>query len=122
MFTKTALAAGAIIPMTCLMVDAFYWKDRFNLSEMKLNDLFMRIIKKGKTGVWYGKRLKELYGKGRGAPSDMPISEKTKFTTNSRQCIKINEKSSSKDWLTSPDIALFAYGFYNGSHLVNDQD
>ena len=95
--------------------DAFYWKDRFNLSEMKLNDLFMRTgLKKGKTGVWYGKRLKELYGKGRGAPSDMPISEKTKIYNEFKTVHqKLNEKSSSKDWLTSPDIALFAYGFYN---------
>ena len=95
--------------------DAFYWKDRFNLSEMKLNDLFMRTgLKKGKTGVWYGKRLKELYGKGRGAPSDMPISEKTRIYNEFKTVHqKLNEKSSSKDWLTSPDIALFAYGFYN---------
>lgn len=95
--------------------DAFYWQDRFEMSEARLAELLMRTaLKKGKQGVWYRKRLTELHGLGKSAPAEMPISEKTKiYQEYSKIRQKLEESIGNMDWEASPDVALFAYGFYN---------
>ena len=93
--------------------DSFYWQDHFKLSDLTFTNLLMRTaLKKGKTGVWYRKRIKELYGIGRHSAPD--TSERNRVYSEFKVVDqKLRERDPAEDWLTSPDIALFAYGFYD---------
>jgi streptogramin lyase/uncharacterized membrane protein len=95
--------------------DAFYWEANLNLSDAALTDLLLRTaMKKGNTSVWHRKQLVEMFGQGRALPEDTPEGAKDALEKEFQRVLsRLKERSFGKDWLTSPDVALFAYGFYN---------
>ncbi len=53
--------------------DEFYWEKEFGLTVADLTELYLRTaIKKGKIGVWYGKRFREILIDGRTTYKDAP--------------------------------------------------
>jgi hypothetical protein len=99
--------------------DEFYWEKEFKLTEDDLTDLYMRTaIKKGKVGVWYKKRFMEIFVEGRTKYMDAPQEIKDRIEAEFQamgQKLKERRDQAKSDWKGSPDVALFAYGFYNPS-------
>jgi hypothetical protein len=97
--------------------DEFYWKKEFKLTEDDLTDLYMRTaMKKGKIGVWYKKRFMEIFVDGRTNYIDAPQEVKDAIEAEFKaigQKLEVRRDQSESDWKGSPDVALFAYGFYN---------
>jgi hypothetical protein len=94
--------------------DEFYWEENFNIAIDKLSELYMRsAIKKGKIGVWYYSQIMEEYKRYMSATTDEERSiDGQRLNTLGRMIIPNSEKFQS-DWKGAPDVALFAYGFYN---------
>jgi len=99
--------------------DEFYWEKEFGLSEVDLADFYLRTaIKKGKIGVWYKKRFMEIFIEGRTTYKDAPQETKDQIEAELQAISeKLEERrnQAENDWKGTPDIALFAYGFYNPS-------
>jgi streptogramin lyase len=99
--------------------DEFYWEREFKLTEADLIDLYLRTaIKKGKIGVWYKKRFMEIFIEGRTTYKDAPQETKDQIEAELQTISeKLEERNNQteNDWKGTPDIALFAYGFYNPS-------
>ena len=99
--------------------DEFYWEKEFKLSDAELTDFYLRTaIKKGKIGVWYKKRFMELFFLGRAMREDTPQEVKDSLEAQFeavKNKLEQRKNLAESDWKGSPDIALFANGFYNPS-------
>ncbi len=99
--------------------DEFYWEKEFGLTVADLMELYLRTaIKKGKVGVWYGKRFREIFIEGRALYKDASQELKDVFELEFRvikERLQGRGEQLESDWRGAPDIALFANGFYNPS-------
>jgi hypothetical protein len=99
--------------------DEFYWEKEFGLSEADLIGLYLRTaIKKGKIGVWYKKQFMEIFIEGRTKYKDAPQENKDEIEAEFQavgQKLEERRNQAENDWKGAPDVALFAYGFYNPS-------
>ena len=101
------------------LVGVLYWEKEFGLSEADLIGLYLRTaIKKGKIGVWYKKRFMEIFIEGRTKYKDAPQENKDEIEAEFQavgQKLEERRNQAENDWKGAPDVALFAYGFYNPS-------
>jgi hypothetical protein len=97
--------------------DEFYWEKEFGLTVADLTELYLRTaVKKGKIGVWYGKRFREIFVEGRTTYKDAPEDTKEAIEAEFQAVKKKLEQRGGQiesDWKGAPDVALFANGFYN---------
>jgi len=96
--------------------DEFYLERYFDMSLDKLTDLNMRTaMKKGKIGVYYLKQVIDTYIQGMTVATD---AERQTAQNKLNELGKVTIPNSARfqnDFKTAPDIALFAYGYYNPS-------
>jgi hypothetical protein len=99
--------------------DEFYWEKEFGLTVADLTELYLRTaVKKGKIGVWYGKRSREIFIDGRTTYKDAPQETKKALEAEFQAVKRKLEQRGGQvdsDWKGAPDVALFANGFYNPS-------
>jgi hypothetical protein len=94
--------------------DEFYWEREFGLTVADLTELYLRTaVKKGKIGVWYGKRFREIFIDGRTKYKDAPQETiegiEAEFQAVRRKLEQRGDQIES-DWKGAADIALFANG------------
>ncbi|MFH1702033.1 MAG: hypothetical protein ABIB41_01205, partial [Nitrospirota bacterium] len=92
----------------------FYFEKYFNMPLDKLVDLNMRTaMKKGKIGVNYLKQAIDVYTKGMTAATDAEREAAEKKLYELGEITIPDSSRFQNDFKTAPDVALFAYGFYN---------
>lgn len=99
--------------------DEFYWEKEFGLTVADLMDLYLRTaMKKGKIGVWYGKRFREIFIEGRtiykDASQEIKDAIEAEFSSIKKKLEQRGGQAES-DWKGAPDVALFTNGFYKPS-------